>query len=232
MIFFYHAQLNEHSTNLSDSESKHAIKSRRLNKGQEFRILNGKGLIAHATVDSTDNGILSFSIGKIDLQLPSEPKLHIAISPLKQNDRFEWFVEKATEFGVYEITPILCHRTERLRFKRERIERIMISALKQSGNPNLPLFNEAIEFTDFLKKIPDGIKLIAHCESLDKRSLNEMDFVQNTVVLIGPEGDFRKDEIELAKNSGFDALDLGPLTLRTETAGIKICSYFQTQKQS
>jgi 16S rRNA (uracil1498-N3)-methyltransferase len=135
-------------------------------------------------------------------------------------DRFEWFLEKATEIGIDEITPIICSRSERKIIKTERCNKILLSAMKQSLKSHLPKLNEAISLADFLKSNLDGAKYIAHCEKSDKLELKNEKLKAKTLILIGPEGDFSPAEIEMALKNQFKAVSLGTSRLRTETAGI------------
>jgi 16S rRNA (uracil1498-N3)-methyltransferase len=146
--------------------------------------------------------------------------LHIAIAPTKNIDRFEWFLEKATEIGIDEITPIICRHSERKIIKTERGSRILLSAMKQSLKYHLPKLNEAISLANFLKSNFDGTKYIAHCEDGEKNELKTVSKTEKTLILIGPEGDFSPKEIELALQNQFRAVSLGTSRLRTETAGI------------
>jgi 16S rRNA (uracil1498-N3)-methyltransferase len=146
--------------------------------------------------------------------------LHIAIAPTKNMDRFEWFLEKATEIGIDEITPIICEHSERKIIKKERCNRILLSAMKQSLKFYLPKLNEAITLKDFLKQDFEGNKYIAHCEEGNKTELRVENIEPRTLILIGPEGDFSTSEIEIALQNQFKAVSLGTSRLRTETAGI------------
>jgi 16S rRNA (uracil1498-N3)-methyltransferase len=135
-------------------------------------------------------------------------------------DRFEWFLEKATEIGIDEITPIICSRSERKVIKTERGNRILLSAMKQSLKYHLPKLNEAISLNDFLKQDFNGTKYIAHCEKSDKLELKNEKLEEKTLILIGPEGDFSPAEIEMALQNQFKTVNLSTSRLRTETAGI------------
>ena len=146
--------------------------------------------------------------------------MHIAIAPTKNMDRFEWFLEKATEIGIDEITPIICSRSERKVIKTERCNRILLSAMKQSLKFHVPKLNEAISLNDFIKQDFEGTKYIAHCEEGNKTELKEKKKEKRTLMLIGPEGDFSPTEIEMVLQYQFKAVSLGTSRLRTETAGI------------
>ena len=214
----------EHPENeiiLSAEESKHATKVLRKKEGDILNFTDGKGGSYKAEITVTDGR-------KCRLQIVSSEQkekehnyhLHIAIAPTKNMDRFEWFLEKATEIGIDEITPIICDHSERKVIKTERCNKILLSAMKQSLKFHLPKLNEAISLTDFLKSNVDGAKYIAHCEKSDKLEFRKEDTVEKTLILIGPEGDFSPTEIEMALQNQFKAVSLGTSRLRTETAGI------------
>ena len=151
-------------------------------------------------------------------------KLHMAVAPTKSIDRFEWFLEKATEIGITEITPIICEQSERKRLKKERLERIILSAMKQSLKAHKPKLNDLVSFDDFLNANPSGRRYIAHCADGPKHSLfKEAQPSDTLLVLIGPEGDFSVKEIERALNAGFIPVTLGNTRLRTETAALAAC---------
>ena len=150
-------------------------------------------------------------------------RLHLGIAPTKLNDRFEWFIEKVTEIGIDEITPIICERSERKIIKQDRLEKVAIAAMKQSNQTYLPKINQATALNDFIKDSSAQCKLIAHCENHQRLALNNIPMTQSYDVLIGPEGDFSPNEIELALQHQFKPLSLGLNRLRTETAGIVIC---------
>jgi 16S rRNA (uracil1498-N3)-methyltransferase len=148
----------------------------------------------------------------------------LAVAPTKMNERYEWFLEKATEIGIQEITPIICEHSERKVIKTDRFQKILESAMKQSLHYYLPKLNEPIAYKDFIKKEFNGQKFIAHCEETDKKSLkNELEVCEDVTILIGPEGDFSIKEIQLAIESSFIPVSLGNTRLRTETAAIVAC---------
>ena len=206
---------------LSAQESKHATKVLRKKEGDVLDFTDGKGNFYKAEITLADSRKCRLQI------LSSEQKekqhnyhLHIAIAPTKNIDRFEWFLEKATEIGIDEITPIICSRSERKVIKTERCNRILLSAMKQSLKYHLPQLNEAISLSDFLKQDFEGAKYIAHCEDGKKNELKTVSKAEKTLILIGPEGDFSPKEIELALQYQFKAVSLGTSRLRTETAGL------------
>ena len=210
---------------LSAEESKHATKVLRKKQGDILNFTDGKGLHYKAEITATDTR-------KCRLQVVSTEQkekqhnyhLHIAIAPTKNIDRFEWFLEKATEIGIDEITPIICSRSQRKIIKTARCTRILLSAMKQSLKFHLPKLNEAISLNDFIKQDYEGTKYIAHCEDGEKKELKTVNKTENktekTLILIGPEGDFNLKEINLALENKFKAVSLGTSRLRTETAGI------------
>lgn len=160
-------------------------------------------------------------IESYDQQQHRKYKVHLAVAPTKMNDRFEWFLEKATEIGIDEITPIICDHSERKIIKAERFERILQSAMKQSLQCYLPKLNPAITFSEFIKQENEDQLLIAHCEETKKQSLKSVLLPEvNTTILIGPEGDFSTKEIDIALSSGYTPVTLGETRLRTETAAI------------
>ena len=206
---------------LSTQESKHATKVLRKKEGDILNFTDGKGGFHKAEITVADSRKCRLQIVSSE-QKPKQHNyhLHIAIAPTKNMDRFEWFLEKVTEIGIDEITPIICSRSERKVIKNERCNKILLSAMKQSLKFHLPKLNEAISLTNFLKSNVDGAKYIAHCEKSDKLELRKVNSAEKTLILIGPEGDFSPAEIEMALQNQFKAVSLGTSRLRTETAGI------------
>lgn len=207
-------------------ESRHIIKVLRMGEGGRFVITNGKGSFFDAEIISANPKGCVVKILSEETQTPLPYHLHLAVAPTKLNDRYEWFLEKATEIGVSEITPIICEHSERKVIKADRYEKIIQSAIKQSLKAYLPILNEAVTFKEFLgsQKASGALKCIAHCENTDKKSLKSiLEPKQKITILIGPEGDFSMDEILLAKNSGYIPVTLGESRLRTETAAVVAC---------
>jgi 16S rRNA (uracil1498-N3)-methyltransferase len=212
---------------LSEEESMHAVKVLRLQSGDDIRIIDGRGGLHQAKITLPHPKKCSFSIiESISEYGKRNYRLHLAIAPTKNIDRYEWFVEKAVEIGIDEITPIICRFSERKVLKTERIEKIIVSASKQSLKAYLPKLNDAIGFSDFMKiDHAKPAKFIAHCQEDNKKLLK--DLIQNQedmLILIGPEGDFSKEEIKKAIAAGFVAVSLGESRLRTETAGVVACA--------
>ena len=206
---------------LSTEESKHATKVLRKQEGDILNFTDGKGYFYKAEITVAETRKCRLKVVSTE-QKPKQHKyhLHIAIAPTKNMDRFEWFLEKATEIGIDEITPIICSRSERKVIKTERCNRILLSAMKQSLKFHLPKLNEAITLNDFLKKDFQGNKYIAHCEDGKKKELKTVNKTDKYLILIGPEGDFTQKEIDLVLQNQFKAVSLGTSRLRTETAGI------------
>jgi 16S rRNA (uracil1498-N3)-methyltransferase len=206
---------------LSAEESKHATKVLRKKEGDILNFTDGKGGFYKAEITLADSIKCRLEIVSSDQKEKQHNyHLHIAIAPTKNMDRYEWFLEKATEIGINEITPIICKHSERKVIKTERCNRILLSAMKQSLKFHLPKLNEAITLKDFLKQDFEGNKYIAHCEDGYKIELSTEKKVEKTTILIGPEGDFSPTEIEMALQNQFKAVSLGTSRLRTETAGI------------
>ena len=206
---------------LSEEESKHACRVLRLKVNDTITLLDGVGGTYEAKI--LDDNPKRCHVSIVAYSKDEEPffENHIAIAPTKNMDRLEWFVEKATELGVTHISLILCEHSERKVVKLDRIEKIVVSASKQSKRTYFPIVNELVTFTQFLKTYPNGA--IAHCEENDKNTLDQVALTQNYPVLIGPEGDFSLKEIEMAKSSGYVFVTLGKTRLRTETAGLYAC---------
>ena len=206
---------------LSAEESKHATKVLRKKEGDILNFTDGKGYFYKAKITVADTRKCRLEIvSSQQKEKQHNYHLHIAIAPTKNMDRFEWFLEKATEIGIDEITPIICSRSERKVIKTERCNKILLSAMKQSLKFHLPKLNEAISFNDFIKQDFNGTKYIAHCEDGEKKELKTVDKTEKHLILIGPEGDFSQKEIDLAFKNQFKAVSLGTSRLRTETAGL------------
>jgi len=206
---------------LSAEESKHATKVLRKKEGDILNFTDGKGGFYKAEITLADSRKCRLEIVSSDQKEKQHNyHLHIAIAPTKNMDRYEWFLEKATEIGINEITPIICKHSERKVIKTERCNRILLSAMKQSLKFHLPKLNEAISLQDFLKQDFEGNKYIAHCEEGNKTELRKEKIKKRTLILIGPEGDFSPTEIELTLQNQFKAVSLGTSRLRTETAGL------------
>ena len=228
MILFYTPDITtEKRYTLSESESEHAIRVLRLKEGDTLTLVDGKGSFFEASILDGNPKKCEVEITNINKEYHSKPILHIAIAPTKNNDRTEWFIEKCTEIGITEITPILCKHSERKKIKQERFEKTAVSAMKQSLKASLPLVNELIDFKDIVNLSFKGKKYIAHCyQENQKHFKNLYQKGENSLILIGPEGDFSKEEVGLAINNGFEPITFGQSRLRTETAGVVACTTF------
>lgn len=224
MQLFYNPTIDTSSPQFTFDkiESRHIVKVLRKKEGDSLFITNGKGTLFTAEVlFANDKKCTVQIIKKEQKPKPWNYYLHIAIAPTKNNDRLEWFLEKATEIGVDEITPIICKHSERKAIKKERLDKVVVSAMKQSLKFHLPKFNETTTFQNFIKQDFEGDVFIAHCEKIDKKTLKrELKPQQKITILIGPEGDFSTKEIETALQQHFIPVSLGESRLRTETAGV------------
>ena len=222
--FFYKEDLIASSTDvvLDEASSKHIVQVLRMQNGEQLQLTNGKGDLF--TVEITDDNrkrCVAKILQTINHKLQTT-NITIAISPVKNNTRFEWFLEKATEIGVTEIIPLLCNRTEKTVFKTDRMKSILVSAMLQSQQCRLPVLHEPTKFNQLVQSSTQQQKFIAHCMYDAKRSLSDLnnESLSSKIILIGPEGDFTADEIELALQNHYNAVSLGETRLRTETAGI------------
>jgi len=217
-LFF--SEITDNRVNFSLDEKKHLTKVLRKKVGDELSVIDGKGYLYIVRITSLEKN--SFQIKIIRKEKKEKTHnyyLHIAIAPTKNISRFEWFLEKATEIGIDEITPIICQRSERKKINMQRCNRILISSIKQSLKFYKPKLNEPSNFSDFIKEKLEGDKLIAHCLKTEKNKINKSN-QKKYIILIGPEGDFTENEITNALKNGFKATTLGNSRLRTETAGI------------
>lgn len=226
MQLFYNPELTETTQHFlfPKDESKHIVKVLRKETGDIMHITNGKGWLF--TAEITIPNLKNCEAVIIAKELKPKPNynLHLAVAPTKMNDRYEWFLEKATEIGIQSITPIICDHSERKVIKADRFDKILQSAMKQSLNCYLPTLHPAESFKSFVGKQHSDTLFIAHCEETDKKSLKtEILPKTNITILIGPEGDFSSQEIKLALENGFQAVALGNTRLRTETAAIVAC---------
>ncbi|WP_299228018.1 16S rRNA (uracil(1498)-N(3))-methyltransferase [uncultured Psychroserpens sp.] len=226
MQLFYNSELTEdqHQIQFSKEESRHIIKVLRKTSGDTLSITNGNGVLFSAEITIADQKNCIAEIKSVKIQPKRDYQLHLAVAPTKMNDRFEWFLEKATEIGIDSITPIFCDNSERRVIKEDRFKKILLSAMKQSLNCYLPVLHKAINFKTFLQQSHKGKLYIAHCEDTKKVSLkSQLSPKQSTTILIGPEGDFSTNEITLALQHNFTPVSLGNNRLRTETAAIVAC---------
>jgi 16S rRNA (uracil1498-N3)-methyltransferase len=220
--FFYEPLIATGMTQftLSETSSKHCVQVLRMEEGEQIDITNGLGELFHATIQLAHKKNAVVTITTSIQNKPPQQQLQLGISLLKNAVRLEWLFEKATEMGITVITPFICERTIHERFKTERMQQIIQSAMIQSQQTWLPVLSEPISFKQCIAEATASQKLIAHCEALDKTSIKSVVPSNDLMLLIGPEGDFSTSEIEAAIAKDFIPIDLGPTRLRTETAGI------------
>ncbi len=223
MELFYDPDFNG-SGNLCETESKHCINVLRHKVDDEITITNGKGKFFEGKIINAHPKRCEIELIKtINHQAPNY-NLHLAVAPTKSMDRFEWLIEKAVELGVNKISPLLCHHSERKKIRIDRIERIAISAMKQSLKAFMPEINELTPFNSFIQSTDTQTTYLAHCYESEKKALKEAYQAHSNVTLcIGPEGDFSMDEVLKAKEIGCTMVSLGNSRLRTETAGLVAC---------
>jgi 16S rRNA (uracil1498-N3)-methyltransferase len=226
MQLFYNLSISEAEKSFvfDKEESKHIIKVLRKKESDILFVTNGLGFIFKTKIALASDSKCTVNILSFEKQNPSKYHLHLAVAPTKMNERYEWFLEKATEIGIQEITPIICEHSERKVIKIDRFQKIIESAMKQSLHYFIPKLNEPITYKEFLKKEYSGQKFIAHCEETDKKSFKkELKTKEDVLILIGPEGDFSVKEIQMALDNKYIPVSLGETRLRTETAAIVAC---------
>lgn len=223
--YFFEEAISESSQlhTLSQATHKHATQVLRLTENDELMLCNGMGVLVKANIISTNKKNTTVAISSINQEAKASPSLHIAISPLKNPARLEWFVEKAIEIGVNEISLIHCQRTEKQFTKIERLQNVAIAAMLQSRQSWLTVINAPIAFDSFINKVGNnGENFIAHCQpNFARKAITSLKATNsNALILIGPEGDFTEKEIIMAQEKNFIGVALGNTRLRTETAGI------------
>ncbi len=234
MQIFYAPDITGDTYTLDEKESKHIIRVLRMIKDEDVRLIDGRGNLYEGVISEPDQKRCTIKVtGRIYDFEKRNYRLHIAISPLKNPERFEWFIEKSVEIGIDEITPLICRNTEKPGIKKERINNLIISAMKQSLKANKAVLNEPCTFTDFIKSNYSGKQMIAHCnDTFTRNKISDLYAKnENAVILIGPEGDFSEEEVKGAVSSGFSSVHLGSSRFRTETAGVAACHsiYFINQ---
>lgn len=219
---------------LPEEESQHAVKVLRLQNGDKITVVDGIGGYYEAIITNPHPKYCGFEIIEAKTEFGKRDyKLHIAIAPTKNIERLEWFIEKATEIGIDEITPVICRFAERKIVKKERLEKIIVSAAKQSVKAYFPKLNPLCTFVELMKNHQASQKFIAHCYNQDKPLLQtEIKKATDVLILIGPEGDFSLEEVENAISKGFIPISLGESRLRTETAGVVACHTVALLNQS
>jgi 16S rRNA (uracil1498-N3)-methyltransferase len=218
--YFYEPEITAGATafTLSEETSKHCIKVLRMETGEQLNLTDGKGNLFTAEIFSADKKATEVNIVSA-VSIPQQSRsISIGISLLKNTGRFEWFLEKATEIGVREIIPLICHRTERQHFRYDRMNNVLIAAMLQSQQAWLPELHEPRNYEQAL--VSGQQKFIAHCEPQQKQVLKGISIRESVLMLIGPEGDFTPEEIYAATQNNFQPVSLGETRLRTETAGV------------
>ncbi len=225
MNLFYVPHADGETFRLTSEESRHITKVLRMTKGGFIHVTDGKGLLAEVIITEADPDALQVRVRSRETLKRPSPSLHMAIAPTKNTDRFEWFLEKATELGVSRITPLICEHSERRSVKTERLLRVIQAAMKQSLGVWLPEISEARSFTEFIQNENTGQKLICSSSSTESCKMSVRKSV-DTLILVGPEGDFSASELVMAQKAGFNAVNLGASRLRTETAGMVAVACF------
>ncbi len=234
MQVFYAPDIEGNTYILDKQESRHLIKVLRTKKSDPVKLIDGKGNLYEGIIAIPDSERCIIKISNVIKEFGKRNyRLHLAVSPLKNPERFEWMIEKCVEIGVDEITPIICQNSEKKTIRTERINKIIISAMKQSVKAYITLLHQPVTFEELINQKSNHTCLIAHCNrQFERKSINT---VYNTgsdvLILIGPEGDFTEKEISIAINKGFVSVHLGASRLRTETAAIAACHsiYFMNQ---
>lgn len=231
MNLFFSDKISSDKIILPINESKHCLYSLRKKINDHIHVMDGKGTIYSTQINSIHSGHVICIKPVIYVQEKNTINISICIAPPKNRTRFEWFLEKVTEIGVNNITPILCQNSERKKINYERSNKIILSASKQSQNCIIPKLNEFKKFNNIIKNDSEN-KFIAHCQQSQtikfKRLIKSLNKIKEVLILIGPEGDFSEKEILLAENNSFKSVNLSSKRLRTETAGIVACNMIHT----
>lgn len=214
------------AVHINEEEQQHIVKVLRMRDGEEISVTDGKGNLANGKLVFQGKKV-SLDIKEIKKNLPDfSPKLHVAIAPTKNIDRIEFFLEKATEMGISEVTLIQTEKTERKILNIEKLRKQSIAASKQSLRFHFPVINDLMKFPDFIKNLDPETTFVAHCnENLERINLKDINLKEKITFLIGPEGDFSEKEIQTLAEKGIKAISLGNQRLRTETAGVFIAAW-------
>lgn len=222
--FFYKEEIDASVKNvmLDEDTSKHIVQVLRMQNGEQIQLTNGKGSLFTCEITDNNRKRCTVTILQTSNLKPETSNITIAISLIKNSGRFEWFLEKATEIGVTDIIPLICERTEKTVFKQERMKSILVSAMLQSQQTWLPTLHKPTKFSSLVASSTQQQKFIAHCIDEEKGNLSDLvnGSLQSHIILIGPEGDFTKQEVDLAIHNHFIPVALGNTRLRTETAGV------------
>jgi len=226
MQVFYAPDIKGYTYVLDENESRHIVRVMRMTKGSPVKLIDGLGNLYDGIISDPDQRKCIISVTGVTKGFEERDyRLHIAVSPLKNSERFEWMIEKCVEIGIDEITPVISRHTEKKGIRPERINNIIISAMKQSLKARKPVLNKVISFDKFIASVKPAVKLIAHCNDTPARTkITEVcPPGSDSAIMIGPEGDFSEAEVNEAVNKGFLPIHLGNSRLRTETAGIAAC---------
>lgn len=227
--FFYKAEISPvlNSLDLDEATSSHVVQVLRMKTGDNLNVTDGKGNLYECEITDPNRKRCTVTILKKTFKEAPAIKTSLAVSLIKNTSRFEWFLEKATELGIPEIIPMICERTEKEKFRYERMQQICVSAMLQSQQVWLPVLSEPASFTVLIEKSDFELKLIAYCpDDHKKKSLSSYKIISSSIILIGPEGDFTPGEIKSALGKGFEPVSLGDNRLRTETAALVAAVYF------
>ena len=225
MQLFYCPDIYDNYLTLPPEEGHHIFHVLRLSSGAEIQVTDGNGrLLTVRLTEVSKKNVIAEIIAELPVKEPTK-KLHVAIAPTKNSDRFEWFLEKATEIGITNVTPLLCQRSERKEIKPERLEKLIVAAAKQSQHVFFPKLNPMISFPKFIEQAMHQSKCIAHCMEEPKVSFKNI-ITNDTLILIGPEGDFSPQELKFATEHNYKSVSLGDSRLRTETAAVVACALF------
>lgn len=230
MHLFYNPHIQSDIFELDEQESKHAVRVLRLVRDDRVVLVDGRGGWFEASIidDHPKRCKLQIESHTADYK-PISYSLHLAVAPTKNLDRFEWFLEKATEIGITGITPLICRRSERKEVKMERLEKIVISAMKQSLKAYKPVLHNPVTMESFLQIKHPGTLGIAHCYPLNRQSITELELSGSYTLMVGPEGDFTEEEVAEALGAGYSPFHLGDSRLRTETAALYITAAISLQ---
>jgi 16S rRNA (uracil1498-N3)-methyltransferase len=217
---------------LGSDESLHCIKVMRMKAGDPIQLTDGAGNLYSGSIIAPDSKSCPVLISEVLPEYGKRPfRLHMAVAPTKNLARFEWFLEKATEIGVDEITPLICEHSERVQIRIDRLQKIIVAAAKQSLKAYLPVLHEPLKFADFIRLNQHGSRFVAYVDEHQPLHLKTAYQSGNCTILIGPEGDFSANEMKLALDCGFTAVSLGPSRLRTETAAIVACHVINLENE-
>lgn len=230
MNLFFSKNIGGEVILLDSEQSRHLASVLRCRVGDAVMVTDGSGVMCWGEVLAADVKAAAINVARRENEYEKRPyRLVLGVAPTKNIDRYEWFLEKATEIGIDVVVPILCKHSERKVVRKDRCEKIIVSAVKQSMKAYMPQVSEMVPFEQFLKSLPDGGgRFIAHCDDADEKvELNDVvDFGGYNVVLIGPEGDFSDEEVTMSKKYGFKSVGLGTARLRTETAALYAVTLF------